>query len=793
MPTAILRILMSTGACAAVGLAILGATFPAPEFDPEALGRSQEPGPPDGFGPPPGGPGGFGPGGFMAGMLLEEADADRDGRLSPEEAGKAAAKFVAEADKKGSLDAQALGRALNRRMSGPPGMPAPDDPDFGPGTFFGPMLLEAADADKDGRLTPKEAGAAAVRFVRQGDADKKGSLDAEALAAAVNSSLPGPPGFGPGGPGGRGGPMGGPGGPMGGGERKLVKKYDKDGDGRLNGDERQAAVAGEKSQPGGRGGPGGRRGPGFGPPGFGGGEQGPASPGAKVAKSEVVTFPGKPLYDPGVLRTLFLDFEDDAWESQMAAFYKSDVEVPATLTVDGGVIPGVGVHFRGQSSYFSVPEGRKRSLNVSVDFTDPDRRLEGYKTLNLLNAHEDATFLHTVLYSTIARRYIPAPKANFVRVVINGENWGVYANVQQFDKKFLAENYGTEEGARWKVPGNPGADGGLGYHGEDLAPYKQRYELKSSKKGEDVAWTALVALCRTLDETPTDRLEKALEPILDVDGVLRFLALDNALINGDGYWTRASDYSIYLDPKGKFHVVPHDMNEAFQPAMMFGGPGGPGGFGRRGGGRGGPQGGGPGFGPGGGPGGPPGRGPGGGPPGGGPDFAGGPPPGGGPGFGPGGPGGPGGPPGGGPGRPGGPGGPGGGNVELDPLIGLDAAGGTRTPLRSKLLAVPELKAKYLGYVKAIAEKDLDWKTLGPVVQKFKDLIDVEIEADAKKLSTYAAYQAATSSQPGAEGPAAKGPQRGRGPGGGGMNLRAFADARRKFLLGLPAVQKAEYR
>ena len=52
--------------------------------------------------------------------------------------------------------------------------------------------------------------------------------------------------------------------------------------------------------------------------------------------------------------------------------------------------------------------------------------------------------------------------------------------------------------------------------------------------------------------------------------MLWFLALDNALINNDGYWTRASDYSLYRDPKGKFHVIPHDMNEAFGPAMSFG-------------------------------------------------------------------------------------------------------------------------------------------------------------------------------------------------------------------------------
>ena len=44
--------------------------------------------------------------------------------------------------------------------------------------------------------------------------------------------------------------------------------------------------------------------------------------------------------------------------------------------------------------------------------------------------------------------------------------------------------------------------------------------------------------------------------MLDVDGVLRFLALEIALVNTDGYWTRASDYNIYQDERGRFHVHP---------------------------------------------------------------------------------------------------------------------------------------------------------------------------------------------------------------------------------------------
>src|SRR5262245_42533776 len=238
----------------------------------------------------------------------------------------------------------------------------------------------------------------------------------------------------------------------------------------------------------------------------------------------------------------------------MADFYHTDVEVQAAVTVDGKTYQDVGVHFRGNSSYFRVSNGYKRSLNLSFDFVDKKQRLYGYKTLNLMNGADDPSFMHVVLFSEISRSYIPAPKANFVRVVINGESWGIYSSQQQFNKEFLKENYKTTKGARWRVLP---FGGGLSYLGENVQDYKRQYQIKS--KDNDKDWKALIDLCRTLDKTPADKLEEALKPILDIDAVLWFLALDLVITNDDGYWTRNSDYELYRDPQGKFHVVAHDI------------------------------------------------------------------------------------------------------------------------------------------------------------------------------------------------------------------------------------------
>jgi spore coat protein CotH len=551
--------------------------------------------------------------------------------------------------------------------------------------------------------------------------------------------------------------------------RKIVKDYDKDKNGWLNQEERAAARTAIKDKGFGPRGPGGKMG-------FGKGMSEPAKPGPNVRPEDVSPITDKPLYDTSVLRTLFLDFENKDWEAELQDFHGTDVEVPCLLTVDGKKYPNVGVHFRGMSSYGMVPAGYKRSLDLSMDLVNKKQRLYGYKSLNLLNSHEDASMMQTVLFSHIARKYIPAPKANLVKVVVNGESWGVYQSVQQFDNVFLKENFKTDKGTRWKVSGSPGGAGGLEYLGENIDDYKRRYEIKS--KDDEKAWKALINFCKVLNQTPADKLEEALKPICDVEGLLWFLALDVALINCDGYWIRSSDYSIYLDEKGKFHFGPHDMNEAFRPA------------------------GGPGFGPGG-----PGmrsvrpgevlpmplqdmlqlseaqrkqladlqkevdgklerilndeqnkqfkklreRGPGG--------FGGpgGPPPGGPGGFGP--PGGPGGF-----GPPGGFGGSGG--VELDPLIGLNDA---RKPLRSKVLSVPSLRANYLQKVKTIANEALDWKSLGPVVAQLRKLIDKEVESDTRKLGSYEAFKRMTADESATA-------SRGRE-----IPLRAFADARRKYI------------
>ncbi len=445
--------------------------------------------------------------------------------------------------------------------------------------------------------------------------------------------------------------------------QSVVAQFDKDGDGRLNAEERKAAreALGQGSSRG------------FSPfgPQRGGGR---TATGPRWTPADVrPPYPTTSLYDLRTLRTLFLDFEDADWEDELATFYRTDVEVPATLTVDGRTYKDVGVRFRGSSSFRMVSPGYKRPMRLSLDFVHDNLNFRGYTTLNLLNGMNDPTFLRTVLYSEIARHYVPTAKANFVRLVINGESWGIYTNLQQFNRDFVQEWFKVRRGERWRAPGSPNGRAGLEYLGENPARYKSLFEIRSADDEE--SWAALIQLTKILNETPLDQLERALGPVLDIDGALKFLALDVALVNSDGYWSRASDYNLYRGVNGRFHIIPHDINEAL----------GAGGGGFRGGGRSGP--------------------------------------------------------------------------ELDPLVGLTDPS---KPLRSRLLAVPALRERYLGHVRDIAETWLDWNKLEPIVQASHRLIAADVRADTRKLYDAAGFEAVVADS--------------------GNPLKAFVDRRRAYLL-----------
>ena len=146
-----------------------------------------------------------------------------------------------------------------------------------------------------------------------------------------------------------------------------------------------------------------------------------------------------------------------------------------------------------------------------------------------------------------------------MRVVINGEPWGLFTATEQVDKTFCNRRFGDdEEGNLFK--GENQAD--LTWHGDDPAFYYDYYELKTNEDIND--WSDLVAFIDALNHSSDEDLLTVLPAILDYPSLLQHMAANILFANLDAYIGPAHNYYLYhRDADGRFIHLLWDCNMAF--------------------------------------------------------------------------------------------------------------------------------------------------------------------------------------------------------------------------------------
>ncbi len=286
--------------------------------------------------------------------------------------------------------------------------------------------------------------------------------------------------------------------------------------------------------------------------------------------------PSTGLYDETKVRIFQLWFSQADYWQQLKNNYQSHTDLPATLIVEGDTFPNVGVRFKGQTSYSQTQSSDKKSFNITLDYADPTQNLMGYETINLNNCFEDASFMREAAYLHQIRRHVPAAKANYVQLFINGNNWGIYPNVQQLNKDYVKEWFFSNNGSLWRADRPAGTSGGgggpmwgdgtaaLNNLGTDTATYQLHYTLKSTEKVNP--WDDLVQVCEALNDTPLSELESNIVQYLDLDRTLWFLASEIAFSDDDSYVFKGRmDYYLYWDPEtGRMTPLEFDGNSVMK-------------------------------------------------------------------------------------------------------------------------------------------------------------------------------------------------------------------------------------
>ncbi|MHC4513253.1 MAG: CotH kinase family protein [Planctomycetota bacterium] len=233
--------------------------------------------------------------------------------------------------------------------------------------------------------------------------------------------------------------------------------------------------------------------------------------------------------------------------------------------MDGKVYTDVGVRYRGNSSYNAVTS-IKKPFKIKLNQFVSGQDLYGYSTLNLNNGFRDPTFVREVLSFWVFRKYLPAPKANWVKLIINNQSYGVYINVQQINADLLEEWFRSSGGNRYRAERGVGGNSNspaLTWLGSIASNYTQGYELKTENPTNP--WNDIMQLCNVLNNTAQAQLPTALPKVLDVDESLRYLAANNLLPAVDSYIGRtAHNYYVYFDTyHGRAVLMPWDLNASF--------------------------------------------------------------------------------------------------------------------------------------------------------------------------------------------------------------------------------------
>ncbi len=238
---------------------------------------------------------------------------------------------------------------------------------------------------------------------------------------------------------------------------------------------------------------------------------------------------------------------------------KNEQYKPADLWFDGRLVSGVAVRAKGSSSLTYVVDDESDRISLKVDFDRLNNQLSfcGLKKLNFHNNYRDPSFMRERLaYEVFEKMGVPAPRATHVDLWVNDIHMGLYTQVEQIDKGFLERHFEDSTGDLYKA----GLSGSyLNWSGMQHNKLEDM-ELKTNERTSD--HSALLHMLDVLNNEPSDTFPQEIEKVLDVDEVLRFIAVETSLVCLDSYLGRGLNYYLY-ESDGRFSIIPWDLNEAF--------------------------------------------------------------------------------------------------------------------------------------------------------------------------------------------------------------------------------------
>jgi hypothetical protein len=222
------------------------------------------------------------------------------------------------------------------------------------------------------------------------------------------------------------------------------------------------------------------------------------------------------------------------------------IYVQGEITMDGSDLDPIGVRLRGSSTLRTINE--KCSFKIDTNRYD-DLRFRGRKKFNLINMVWDASHVREYVSYYMFREFgVPAAQNAYAWVEMNGSDKGLYLLSEAYDDDFLESWYGNSDGYMWEPGSGDFSSAGAGWDCEEGSPCD----------------TSVISPIRSLlAGSATDSAVADLENYLDLDNVLREIAVEIAVGQWDGYCS-PHNYRVYWDPQtGLATILPSSVDLTF--------------------------------------------------------------------------------------------------------------------------------------------------------------------------------------------------------------------------------------
>ena len=261
-----------------------------------------------------------------------------------------------------------------------------------------------------------------------------------------------------------------------------------------------------------------------------------------------------PLFDPATVVEIDLELPA-ASRDALAADPSEYVDATLTLTGPAGTHGplAIGARLKGTGSF--RPLSGKAAFKLKLGHSVDGQRLLGLKTLTLNNMVQDASMVRELLaYEAFRAAGVAAPRTGYAYLRVNGDDYGVYLNVETPDDVFLPAWF---------------ASTGHLYEGElvDLAP--GAIDRFSVEEGDESDLTDLEALIAGVNDSAGGWSER-IAPLADLDQMTRMWAVEKYLGHWDGYVGARHNYFLHSDTSGRFSMLPWGTDQTWVERMPFG-------------------------------------------------------------------------------------------------------------------------------------------------------------------------------------------------------------------------------